>query len=159
VISFSQKYRHSAEEVEDLKAFYKKNKGDMSNVLECIMLSTEDDIERFASTLRKLIKSGELPSYKRFEKSLESLKSSARSDKEREKEALEAEELFNKIRNKGSNKENAIVKTKQQRAHEDMVASLAAKYGGKKGAKFEEPSEEEFEKARQRLDAKRAKKH
>ena len=45
--SFSERYRHSEEEQQDLLEFYDSNKGNIKNILECIMCSQNDDVARF----------------------------------------------------------------------------------------------------------------
>lgn len=45
--SFSEKYKGSIDEKNDLIQSYIKNKGDMNKILEEIILSNEDDVKRF----------------------------------------------------------------------------------------------------------------
>ena len=47
VKSFSERYRGSQEEQEDLIDFYVDNEGDVTHILEEIICSTNDDRERF----------------------------------------------------------------------------------------------------------------
>jgi hypothetical protein len=60
---------------------------------------------------------------------------------------------------RGKHAEKAVAvkkKAKQQLQMEDLASQLAAKYGGKKSkVSMSEPSEEEFLKARERLDARK----
>lgn len=47
IINFEAKYKNSKEEIEDLIAFYNKNQGNISLILEEIILSENSDIDRF----------------------------------------------------------------------------------------------------------------
>eukprot|EP01114_Cavostelium_apophysatum_P009183 TRINITY_DN2226_c0_g1_i1.p1 TRINITY_DN2226_c0_g1~~TRINITY_DN2226_c0_g1_i1.p1 ORF type:complete len:323 (+),score=135.21 TRINITY_DN2226_c0_g1_i1:57-1025(+) len=167
--SFSKSYKYTAEEQKDLKATYTKVKGDMHLLMESIILSTEDDTDRFIEDIRKYIAAGELKKFAAFEKTakeLQSAHSKAARKSKSEEEEKEAEELIKKIQNRnrerngGANDAQALVttkkKTKQQKDMDDLVAKLQNKYGSKKGGKStkmaDEPSEEEFQKARERLE-------
>jgi len=169
IISFTKNYQHSKEEQEDLKQSYQKFKGDLEMISECMMCSSEEDIPRFVESIDKYIAKGLLPNFPKWEKSKkEFLKSSPKRKKDIESEALEAEQLSKKIKGKENGKVDInsnpqalqkAIKTKQQMQMDSLVANLEAKYGqkGKRATKksHEEPSEEEFQKARQRLEAKR----
>lgn len=113
IAAFSDEYRFSAEEQRDVLATYVKVKGDMKSILDSVMLSTEDDEERFAVMIERAIASKELqvlPKWqaymaKRKTASQQSKKKLATSDAKRkrqqakkDKEAREAEELLRKIR-------------------------------------------------------------
>ena len=67
--NFSEKYRNSKEEENDLIEFYNTNKGNISDILECIPLSTNNDVDRFINIYDRLINQGILKKYKKYEKS------------------------------------------------------------------------------------------
>lgn len=58
----------SAEELDDLKAAYVEYEGDMDEILDNVMCSTEEDVPRFTKILKGLIKEGEVPMFEEFEK-------------------------------------------------------------------------------------------
>ena len=45
--SFSERYKNSDEEKEDLVTFYEEMGGDISKILECIMCSENEDLPRY----------------------------------------------------------------------------------------------------------------
>ena len=47
VKDFSQRYRHSAEEEEDLLDYFVDNDGDVTHMLESIICSMNEDVPRF----------------------------------------------------------------------------------------------------------------
>jgi DnaJ family protein C protein 9 len=64
--SFAERYKHGKEEEADLIKFYEDNEGDMKALLESIMLSTNDDLERFIKFFEEKIHDKTLPTYKKF---------------------------------------------------------------------------------------------
>ena len=72
--NFSEKYRNSKEEENDLIEFYNTNKGNISDILECIPLSTNNDVDRFINIYDRLINQGILKKYKKYEKSKNNIK-------------------------------------------------------------------------------------
>lgn len=57
IAKFSSEYRFSDEEQKDVLDTFAKLKGDMQGVMDSIMLSTDDDEERFAEMITNAIKS------------------------------------------------------------------------------------------------------
>ena len=82
----------SVEEVEDLKAAYHEEKGSIEGIMQHIPHSTFDDEARFIVTISDLIKKGDLPSLKTWEKSIKDETAKLVRKKQAEKEAGEAEE-------------------------------------------------------------------
>ena len=66
---FGRTYKGSEEEKEDLKQFYEERAGDVTRILEFIILSEEADVGRFVGILEEFIKKGELKRTKKFERS------------------------------------------------------------------------------------------
>jgi curved DNA-binding protein CbpA len=56
IVKFEQEYRFSDEEKRDVLAAYTKFEGDMGKLMDSIMLSTEDDEERFAGLIEDAIR-------------------------------------------------------------------------------------------------------
>merc|ERR1712032_1669951 len=91
---FRERYRHSQEEREDLKEYYMANDGDVSGVLENIVLSEPEDVDRFIETFQELIETEEVPRFKGFKKCLPALRKNQKEMKtllKEEKAALEQE--------------------------------------------------------------------
>ena len=57
-------YKNSEEELKDLKEAYVNFDGNMEEIMENIMLSTENDFDRFEKILKDLIKKKEIPKLK-----------------------------------------------------------------------------------------------
>jgi DnaJ family protein C protein 9 len=51
--NYSKKYRYSQEEESDVLKYYLEYKGDVRNILEGIVLSVDDDKERFCQIIKK----------------------------------------------------------------------------------------------------------
>ncbi|KAI9986112.1 hypothetical protein PInf_025004 [Phytophthora infestans] len=168
IARFEGEYRHSDEEKRNVLAAYTKYEGKMQHIMDTIMLSTDEDEERFAEMIQKAINDKEVrnfPTWHEYamhhskkKRKKETSAEQKRKQAKREIEAQEAEELFNKIRGnqhkRGEGLESAALSTE----------SLEAKYA-EKGKKTKrkvaprgsgEPSEEEFIAAQKRL--KRSKK-
>jgi len=56
----------SDEELSSLKEAYLSSKGNMQHVIDSVMCASVEDEERFKKLLEPLVKSKELPSYKKF---------------------------------------------------------------------------------------------
>lgn len=172
---FSEKYKESDEEKDDLLVAYEQHKGDMGRIYQSVMLSDvlEDD-ERFRGIIDAAIESGDVEAFKKY------TKESAASKKARVKaaqwEGKEAEEyakelgvhdkLFGKKKGTGKGGKSseadlaALIQRNQANRGASFLDNLAEKYGAapkaKKGKKrdledFEEPSEEAFQAAAARL--------
>jgi DnaJ family protein C protein 9 len=108
IARFEGEYRHSDEEKRDVLAAYEKYEGEMQHVMDSIMLSTDDDEERFAGMIQQAIREKKVdafPTWKAYlkqqakkKKKKETPAEQRRQQAKRDKEAREAEELFNKIR-------------------------------------------------------------
>lgn len=109
ITAFSSTYRFSDEEQRDVLATYVKVEGDMASILDSVMLSTDDDEDRFATMIddaiaRKDVKA--FPKWRAYAKARATrAKKPQLSDAQRkkqqakrEKEAREADELMRKIR-------------------------------------------------------------
>ena len=72
--SFEERYRGSAEEEQDLLEFYEDNEGDLTSILESIMVSRNEDVERFIKFFEAKIKSGELEKTALFDKTKKKIK-------------------------------------------------------------------------------------
>ncbi|KAG7396416.1 DnaJ sub C member 9 [Phytophthora boehmeriae] len=165
---FEGEYRFSQEERRDVLEAYTKHEGEMRNVMDSIMLSTDDDEERFAEMIRKAIKEKAVKTFPKWrdymkeqtkkKKKLETPVVQKRKQVKREKEAREAEELFNKIRGnqqKRSDGASTALSTERKRGFHSLLGNLEAKYAekGKKSKRkdSDEPSEEQFLAAQKRL--------
>ena len=60
VKDFSQRYRHSAEEEEDLLDYFVDHDGDVTHMLESIICSMNEDVPRFVKFYEQKIKEGVL---------------------------------------------------------------------------------------------------
>ena len=58
--NFEARYKGTADEELDLLEFYEDHEGDMTNILETIILSSNEDIPRFLKFFDKKIEEGEL---------------------------------------------------------------------------------------------------
>lgn len=177
ITKFKAYYKNSDEEAQDLLAAYEEGEGDMDHVYECVMLSDvlEDD-ERFRGVIDDAIASGEVKAYKKYTK--ESKASRNRRVKAAEDEAVEAYELAEELGvkdklfgGKNGKKEKgggddalmALIQGRQKdrlAQGDDFLARLEAKYSqppkkakSKRKAEVEdEPSEEAFQAAAERLE-------
>ncbi|XP_071493122.1 dnaJ homolog subfamily C member 9-like [Diadema antillarum] len=133
---FEEKYRGSAEELDDLKAAYIEFEGDMDEILGNVMCSTIDDVPRFRKILKGLVKKGEVPKFEAFE---ESKKQEKARQKRAAQEAVEAEEMSKELGLNGASGPGdggddalkALILGKQKSREQQMdnlFASLEAKY-------------------------------
>lgn len=99
IVNFEQTYKNSQEELEDLKKYYKEFKGDMEMIMEHVMLSTENDYDRFVKTLKDLIEKKELPKYKAFDKKV-CRETRKKKQKEEEEELNSLQDLASLIKQK-----------------------------------------------------------
>jgi len=150
---FEAKYRGSDSEKKDLKDLYTKYKGNM-NRLFCSMICSEPklDSHRFKDIIDEAIAEGELKLTKAYEKWAKKI-----SEMEPPTNPLER-----RIKKKKKTEENDLILAISQRRVErknqfnSNISSIMSKCDPK--ASSSEPTEEEFEQARQRLESKRAKK-
>lgn len=175
---FSNKYKGSDEEKDDLLIAYEQGEGDMDMIYETVMLSNviEDDA-RFRRIIDAAIENNDVPRFPAYVK--ESKKKQESRMKKARAEAGEAEEYAKEIgvhdklfRDKKKGKKGKddesdlaalILKRQQDRSSDNFLDRLADKYatpaakgkkGGKRGRAEEEPSEEAFQAAAARLNPK-----
>lgn len=179
ITKFEQEYRFSEEERGDVVEAYKSLKGSMQDILDSIMLCTEDDEERFAEMIETELKSNkEMKVYSQWKeyrtlkaakpKKVESEVQKKKRLAKKDKEAKEADDLMAMIRNNKQQRAHGSGATsltaKRERDFSSLIAGLESKYSdapkSKKGKKkpaqasseeMEEPSEEAFLAAQKRL--------
>ncbi len=172
--AFASEYRGSEEERADLKKAYVACEGNMDQMLDSIMLSRESDVARFCAIIDQWIKNGEVTEYKSYLDTCKSKKALKQRKQKLIKEQREAEEvdaeLAAAIRNKNSSSNKQVAVARQAKRFDDLVNRIQNKYqskeehsnkakSGKKGSSsssskkrdFDEISEEEFQKAQERL--------
>ncbi|RAL51819.1 hypothetical protein DM860_010537 [Cuscuta australis] len=147
---FEANYRGSDSEKKDLIDLYTKGKGHM-NRLFCSMLCSDPklDSHRFKDVLDEAIAAGDLKSTKAYEKWAKKVSETKppTSPLRRKKPKKESEDLYAIIAQRQSERKGKM---------NSLFSSLVNKYGGDQSAP--EPSEEEFEAARQKLEKKKKKK-
>ncbi|CAK4683219.1 unnamed protein product [Aphanomyces euteiches] len=153
--SFETTYRGSEEEAKDVLEAYERYKGKWQSILDVVMLSRDEDVERFSEIIQAAIDDGKVPLFPAFSKKPVAKKSKA---KKAAAEAKAAEDLIAQIRGKASG--NAMAKRASNFG--SLLANLEAKYAdeppkksSRKSKANSEPSEEDFLAAQRRL----AKKH
>ncbi|CEG35405.1 Molecular chaperone (DnaJ superfamily) [Plasmopara halstedii] len=165
ITEFEEEYRFSEEERRDVLIAYTKYEGEMQHVMDTIMLSIDDDENRFVEMIQKAIEDKEVKNFPAWKKYIRNqskkkerkltLAEQKRKIAKREKEARAAEDLFNKIRGKHIDRSqcSTALSTERKRGFELLLGSLEAKYAekGKKSKRKSEPSEEEFKAAQTRL--------
>ncbi|KAF7792997.1 hypothetical protein EIP86_004102 [Pleurotus ostreatoroseus] len=92
-----KEYQGSEEETQDLKDAYIEADGSIETIMQHIPHSTYDDEARFIVIISDLIKKGDLPSLKTWEKSVKDEKAKLVRKKQSDKEAGEAEELAKEL--------------------------------------------------------------
>lgn len=143
---FEANYRGSDTEKKDLIDLYKMHKGNMNRVF-CYMLCSDPklDSHRFKDYLDEAIAGGVLKStkvYEKWAKQVSETKPPTSPLKRRKKEKKNSEDLYAIISQRQNERKGKI---------NSMLSTLVSKYGG-----GPEPSEEEFEAARQKLESKKA---
>ncbi|KAI3819959.1 hypothetical protein L1987_13813 [Smallanthus sonchifolius] len=142
---FEASYRGSESEKTDLVDLYKKYKGHM-NRLFCSMLCSDPklDSHRFKDILDDAIAAGELKSTKAYQKWAKQVSDTNPPTNplcHKEKTKKESDDLYAIISQRQSERKSRL---------DSMFSSLVNKYGG--GQPSSEPTEEEFEAARQKLE-------
>lgn len=106
---FTFKYRNSEIEKEDLLDFYLDNMGDLTNILEWIPLSTNEDIPRFLSIFEELIANKSLKRTKLYTSTKNKIKLLEEEDQEEvEKEKERYKDLCSQIIAKKTNRNNFL---------------------------------------------------
>ncbi|KAM7512485.1 hypothetical protein LguiB_011360 [Lonicera macranthoides] len=146
---FEANYRGSESEKNDLIDLYKKYKGNM-NRLFCSMLCSDAklDSHRFKDVLDEAIAAGDLKSTKAYQKW-------AKEVSER-KPPTSPLRTRGKLKKKESDDLYAIISQRQNERKgrlDTMFSSLINKYGG--GEPCPEPTEEEFEAAKEKLESRK----
>eukprot|EP00549_Striatella_unipunctata_P002413 CAMPEP_0118680432 /NCGR_PEP_ID=MMETSP0800-20121206/4362_1 /TAXON_ID=210618 ORGANISM="Striatella unipunctata, Strain CCMP2910" /NCGR_SAMPLE_ID=MMETSP0800 /ASSEMBLY_ACC=CAM_ASM_000638 /LENGTH=303 /DNA_ID=CAMNT_0006576581 /DNA_START=13 /DNA_END=924 /DNA_ORIENTATION=- len=173
--AFAQNYKCSEEEEKDVVKYYKKFKGDLNKMLECVMLSTDLDKQRwFKDYLEPAIEAGTIPDYRKtLEETMQSEEDEDTADTEPEDESppprkkqKQAKKPTRKRRKKNDAEPDddliAMIRNNGKARGggggfnaSRFISGLAEKYGD---ADSKLPSEDEFKKTRDRLDAQRKKK-
>ena len=143
--TYENNYIGSKEEEDDLINFYKENNGNITNILECIPCSKNEDISRFIEIYNKLFEKKILRRNKKFEET----KNKIKKLKEDQEEKKEAKKTLDKLTKQ-------IMLRNKKRNYNDYLDGLANKYRDEDNDEYEnnDISEEEFQKI-----AKRLKKH
>ncbi|XP_019154415.1 PREDICTED: chaperone protein dnaJ 6-like [Ipomoea nil] len=145
---FEANYRGSDSERKDLFDLYKKCKGNMSRLFCCMLCSDPKlDSHRFKDIIDEAIAAGDLKLTKAYEKWAKQV-----SEKKPPTSPLRQRQKSNK----GSEDLYAIISQRQNEQRDktnSLFSSLASKYGGDQSTP--EPSEEEFEAARRKLESKK----
>ncbi|KAI3772574.1 hypothetical protein L6452_03763 [Arctium lappa] len=141
---FEANYRGSESEKTDLIDLYKKYKGHM-NRLFCSMLCSDSklDSHRFKDILDEAISTGEVKStkaYQKWAKQVSETKPPTNPLQRRGKSKKESDDLYAIISQRQSERKGRL---------DAMFSSLVGKYGGDEPSS--EPTEEEFEAAREKL--------
>uniref|UniRef100_A0A5B7BUS8 Putative chaperone protein dnaJ 6 n=1 Tax=Davidia involucrata TaxID=16924 RepID=A0A5B7BUS8_DAVIN len=143
---FEANYRGSDSEKNDLKDLYKKCKGNM-NRLFCSMLCSDPklDSHRFMDILDEAIAAGELKATKSYQRWVQQVSKT--------KATTSPLKLKGKTNRKPEADLLAVISKRRSARKEhfnSLFSSLASKYSG--GEAFPEPTEEEFEAARKKLE-------
>lgn len=141
ITNFEKSYKGSAEEDQDLINFYNENKGDITKILENIILSSNDDAPRFVEKYTKWIEEKKIEHFKQFDTTKKKVKRLQDESKEIEEEDLKSLQTQILVR-----------RTQQQASFLDM---LEQKYSNqkpkKKQAKDPQPSQEKEGKNNKKL--------
>jgi len=137
---FEKTYRHSEEEMIDLKQAYLDGQGDMEYVLSSVPCCSDEDQQRFVDLIGQWVEKDELPFLKAFRQlTAKELKARKRKAEKEEREAEELAEELGLGQGEDSLKQ-MIMRRQEARAKESdaFLDGLAAKYasgGGKKKGK------------------------
>lgn len=128
VKSFTERYKGSKEEAEDLLEFFEENEGDMTNILQYIISSTNDEIPRYIKFYEAKIEEGLLEPSKVFDKTKDKVERLP-------DEVAEAKKEKQKRKQKMQNKENSVadlekmILAKRNNAGGGFLNYLEKKYG------------------------------
>ena len=135
LLPISDQEAGSTEEIEDIKRAYIETDNTIGEIMDHIPHSTFEDEPRFIKLITQLIKDGELPASKAWEKSAKDEKGRLIRQKQSEKEAVEAEELAKELGvwdefygsgKAGSRKTRGKGKAKAEDTEEEDTAVLQA---------------------------------
>jgi DnaJ family protein C protein 9 len=141
IANFEKEYRHTEEEMSDLKQAYLDGEGSMKYILDSVLCCTDEDEERFTDVILDWIEKEEVPYFKAFRKL--TAKEAKQRKKKADKEAAEAEKLAKELGVKDEDSLVSMIMKRQEkrgREAESFLDGLAEKYGskskkGKKGGK------------------------
>lgn len=130
VKSFTERYRGSDEEAEDLIDFYEEYEGDISGILECIMCSNNEDGPRFIKFFEEKIEEGLIERNKEYDVSKKKVRQLADEKDEAKKEKKKLKE---KKANKGGGAGDmasleSMILAKRQNAQGGFMAYMENKY-------------------------------
>uniref|UniRef100_A0A7S0CW91 DNAJC9 HTH domain-containing protein n=1 Tax=Amorphochlora amoebiformis TaxID=1561963 RepID=A0A7S0CW91_9EUKA len=143
---FEIKYKESKEELDDLEKFYHRFEGNMSRILEYLPLSEPQDVSRYVTHLTKRLKSADI---KDFSDTLQRTSATYLSHPQktrRKRIRVRDVDLRNEIRKK---------QIERSQAFPLFIKKLEDKYMNNSSRSSRIPSEEEFRKISQRLEAQR----
>ncbi|KAG6414109.1 hypothetical protein SASPL_126827 [Salvia splendens] len=148
---FEANYRGSDTEQKDLLDLFKKVKGNMDKLFCCMICSDPLlDSHRFKDIIDEAISAGDLKSTKAYEKwtkKVSKTKPPTSPLRQRKKSKKGSDDLYAIIAQRQNERRGKV---------DSMFSSLVQRYGG--GEPVLEPSEEEFEAARQKLESRRSSK-
>lgn len=155
---FAASYQGSDEEKADVVSYYQKFKGDMNQVFQWVILSDpEIDSVRFMEYIEEALSHGKVTRFQRYTKWTKKI-SKLKSRRNMTAENESKKKNTGTKRSRAEEKEIAALMVKREGAFHDMLSAMASKYGVKSHLNREEPSEEEFEAARKRIEQRRSKK-
>ena len=170
---FSEKYKASDEEKDDILAAYEKYKGNMNRIYETVMLSNvlEDD-ERIRKIIDEAIANEDIEAFPKYtnetQRSKQARIRAAQREAEEAEELAEEEGLRDKLRGKKAKKDSmgdlAALIQQRQASRGNAFDHIAEKYGAKpnkkRSAKEAEPniSDEQFEALQAKMASKAKKK-
>lgn len=163
---FGVSYRGSDEERAELLQYYMRFEGNMDKVFQWVMLSEpETDSHRFMDIIDAAIKAKHATRYKQYTTWAKEVSGRPRpnpaavSKKRQRAEGGKGKGKGKKGEASGSGRDEAalvaMMKKRREGAFTGMLEGLAAKYGCD-GALEAEPTDEEFEAARRRMEAHKA---
>lgn len=132
---FEKEYKGSEEEKDDIKKAYIESKGDMSLILDSVMLATVEDETRFRQIIDDMIKKKDVKKFKAYSNEDASAQKSRKRQADLEAKEAEAARKEMGLDGTDASLENMILarhKSRGQQA-ESFLDGLAAKYGA--GAK------------------------
>ncbi|KAL6555418.1 hypothetical protein OROGR_006676 [Orobanche gracilis] len=148
---FEANYRGSDTERKDLLELYKKLKGNMDSLFCCMICSDAMlDSHRFKDMIDEAISGGDLKStrtYEKWAKRVSKTKPPTSPLRRKKKSKKNSEDLYAIIAQRQNERKGKM---------DSMFSSLVQKYGGRESTP--EPSEEEFEAARRKLESRQTSK-
>lgn len=156
----------SEEEKGDVLQAYEEGEGSVDFIMENIMACSYEDEPRFIEIVNEAIKEGTVDVYPKWKKET-SAKAIQTRKKKAEKEAKEAEELSKelgigkRVDKMDEGELGKMIMQRQQNRMNGLLDKLEAEARGQSGKKGKrrEPTEEEFEAARARIEGKKQKKY